>query len=89
MAAYQSALGYLPKREIKEKPVDVQLPEDDDTLKDKKLSTEELVSNDVTPPPLDATAKIRAVLNANIGACYVKLVSCAAYVTARLTGLLL
>lgn len=79
IVAYQSALGYLPKRKVQEeKPADVQLPEDAALdSEEEKLSTpqaEESVSDD-SPPPLDANGKLRAVLNANLGACYVKLVS--------------
>ncbi|CAL1695388.1 unnamed protein product [Somion occarium] len=72
LAQYRSALGHLPKRKVI-KPISP--PPDDpeakvDSGKGKQRETDEVEE----PEPLASEcAKARAVLNANIGACYVKL----------------
>lgn len=72
LAQYRSALGNLPKR--KEKRPDTQPLDESDSNSDKGKGRE--VEEEVEEiDPLDTEcARARAVLNANIGACYVKLV---------------
>ena len=76
LAQYRSALGHLPKRKEK-KQLSPQHTEDTeseggpDADKGKQRETEYTEQAD---PMLTEYARRRAVLNANIGACYVKLV---------------
>ncbi|KAG6845966.1 hypothetical protein H0H87_011014 [Tephrocybe sp. NHM501043] len=71
LVAYQSALGYLPKR------IDIAAnKEDSQEIDAKPVVVEQHTTQTAAVAPKekpDAIAKRRAVLNANIGACYVKL----------------
>ena len=78
LTAYRRGLGRLPKRKVskgKEKVViehdeDLEVPQQEPTDKDKDPEG----ITDATPPLDIDCAKARAILNANIGACYVKMV---------------
>ncbi|KAF7306655.1 TPR-REGION domain-containing protein [Mycena indigotica] len=69
LAAYRTALGRLPKRRKLPEPKPVP-PDDDEDIQESNQEEEE--PQELTPEELEH-AKTRAVLNANIGACYVKL----------------
>lgn len=84
-ASYVSALGRLPKRRIAEPKATVPDPEanagreggSSDKGKGKEKEEQELDEQELKPLTglqLEC-AKARAILNANIGACHVKLVS--------------
>lgn len=82
-ASYVSALGRLPKRRIAEPKATLPDPEADaereggNTDKGKEKVEKELDGQELKPLTglqLEC-AKARAILNANIGACHVKLVS--------------
>lgn len=81
-ASYVSALGRLPKRRIAEPKATLPDPDADaereggntDKGKGKKKVEEEQELKPLTGLQLEC-AKARAILNANIGACHVKLVS--------------
>lgn len=85
IAAYQSGLSHLPKRITKDNPVrsDEGLSIDEDTFPEEGKSpnevepvpaSTEVETSEPSPTELEKFAKARAVLHANIGACYVKLV---------------
>nr|GAT49750.1 predicted protein [Mycena chlorophos] len=68
LVAYRTALGRLPKRQKVPEPKPVKLDDDDGAQQ------EEETESAPEPSPEDPElVKTRAVLNANIGACYVKL----------------
>ena len=76
LAQYKSALGHLPRREPEppQEPVEPPEPSDPDAV---GISTPE--TSPATPPQpkneeSPEVVKARAVLNANVGACYVQLV---------------
>ncbi|KAL5494704.1 hypothetical protein ACEPAI_165 [Sanghuangporus weigelae] len=77
LATYTMALGRLPKRVQEPKPYEA--PPDPDAFAESSAEREENKENDEKPEPPPLTgieldcAKLRAVLNANIGACHVKL----------------
>ncbi|RPD64907.1 TPR-like protein [Lentinus tigrinus ALCF2SS1-6] len=84
LAAYKSALGHLPARlqlQSKGKEKDIDPTEDD--LEDSRPKDDSPAESSTQPDTLDAQAplteveiecaKARAILNANIGACYMKL----------------
>lgn len=85
LAAYRSALGRIPKRKTTTAAISDKGKgkETLDDLDKEEISgpsrASEVAEEESTPPPvsgLDAEcAKARATMNANIGACYVKLVS--------------
>jgi hypothetical protein len=85
LSAYRAALGRLPKKwdmdyERKKEGSDMPNEEDDDERADggnhNTNTGKAKCSEESEPTDLDiACAKARAVLNSNIGACYVKLVS--------------
>jgi hypothetical protein len=77
LAQYKSALGHLPRREREPPREPVELPEPSD-LEVTDVSSSEPRS--ATPPQSrneepPEVVKARAVLNANVAACYVQLVS--------------
>lgn len=80
LAAYRSALGRLPKHKpIPKSERNVDIDElSPDPNSSGQSSNESPVRNEVDETPLTEeemqVAKTRSVLNANIGACYVKLV---------------
>ena len=71
LAIYRSALGHLPRR-----PTPLRrTTEPDDRLEDADVQQVEPQAEQSPPTELDVEcAKARAILNANIGACYAKLV---------------
>ncbi|OCB87120.1 hypothetical protein A7U60_g5855 [Sanghuangporus baumii] len=77
LATYTMALGRLPRRVQEPKPYEA--PPDSDAFTESSAEREESKESDKkpVPPPLMGIelecAKLRAVLNANIGACHVKL----------------
>ena len=76
LAQYKSALGHLPKRKA-EPPREPDEPSESSEPEAAEISTPEALP--ATPPqPINEEApeivKARAVLNANVGACYVQLV---------------
>ncbi|KAG5350721.1 hypothetical protein C0989_009534 [Termitomyces sp. Mn162] len=72
LVAYQSALGHLPKRKDQALQSGSNDPDEGDSEAVVQDAEPVLPSDDQSQ--LDAVAKRRAVLNANIGACFVKLV---------------
>ncbi|KAJ6627212.1 TPR-like protein [Mycena sp. CBHHK59/15] len=76
LAAYRTGLGRLPKRRKQEVQSTVDdedaLSTEDSELGDKNATKEDSDSIPMTPEETEC-AKTRAVLNANIGACFVKL----------------
>ncbi|KAF5377688.1 hypothetical protein D9615_005234 [Tricholomella constricta] len=83
LVAYRSGLDQLPKRIQQVDDISTEgdnssgeLPTEEAMKKDQPLKEEHLSTTDDPSPSqaeLDEYAKLRAVLNANIGACYVKL----------------
>ncbi|KAK0456260.1 TPR-like protein, partial [Armillaria borealis] len=79
LVAYQSGLGHLPKRRpknISESPEDrlSRLDEDEDgETSDPVEAVATRSNNEVETETDEECAKVRAVLNANIGACFVKM----------------
>ncbi|PBK77011.1 TPR-like protein [Armillaria solidipes] len=78
LVAYQSGLGHLPKRRPKnsESPEDrlSRLDEDEDGETSDPVETVATPDNNEVEAETDEEcAKVRAVLNANIGACFVKM----------------
>ncbi|KAG5718595.1 Tetratricopeptide repeat protein 1 [Termitomyces sp. T112] len=71
LVAYQSALGHLPKRKDQALQSGSNDPDEGDSEAVVQDAEPVLPSDDQSQ--LDAVAKRRAVLNANIGACFVKL----------------
>lgn len=71
LVAYRSALGRLPKRPEKPKktPSELEEPDDKEVPKAEPVQEESLSELDIK------CTKARSVLNANIGACFVQLVS--------------
>jgi len=88
LTAYRSALNSLPKRPTKSRPdtseLDETLGEDSSTKHERKDSDDDEGEPvvDVSSPAVTESEKesvrLRSVLNANIGACFVKLVSAVA-----------
>ncbi|PIL31618.1 hypothetical protein GSI_06320 [Ganoderma sinense ZZ0214-1] len=83
IALYRSALGHLPKRpQLSTSTADADSHDDDSAVSqsengsNSKVPAQEAMQGQQPPPSeLDINcAKARAVLNANISACYVKLV---------------
>lgn len=80
LVAYQAGLGQLPKR--REETYSGKIEEASGLVdeEDEEKAVEKEVEKGVTPSPVQPSetdilcAKARAILNANIGACYVKLV---------------
>ncbi len=82
LAAYRSGLGRIPKRKenkTRRKPTDAQVDDQDDPgTKGASGGSSDIQEVAAEPEPTELEvecAKTRAVINANIGACYVKLVS--------------
>ncbi|KAK0246043.1 TPR-like protein [Armillaria nabsnona] len=78
LVAYQSGLGHLPKRRpknISEPPEDrlSRLDEDEDEETTDPVEPVVTPNNEVETEMGEECAKVRAVLNANIGACFVKM----------------
>lgn len=77
LAQYRSALGHLPRRE-REPPREPVEPLEQSDPEVVELSSSE--SQPATPQPRNEESpeivKARAVLNANVAACYVQLVGC-------------
>ena len=76
LAQYKSALGHLPrrKREASREPVE---PQESSDLGVAEIPTPEVLSATLAQPRNEESTEIvkaRAVLNANVGACYVQLV---------------
>ena len=90
LVAYRSALNSLPKRPTKSRPdtseLDETLGQDPSTKPEPKGSSDDEGEKepvvDVSSPAVTESEKesvrLRSVLNANIGACFVKLVSATA-----------
>ncbi len=79
LVAYQSGLGHLPKRRpknISESPEDrlSHLDEDEDEETTDPVEPVVTPNNEMETETGKECAKVRAVLNANIGACFVKMV---------------
>lgn len=87
LATYRRALGRLPKRQTLQKPIDREKTtetertesEDDDNMPEevspKREDTSSTDDHLIEPSALEQEcSNARAVLNANIAACYVKLV---------------
>ena len=86
LIAYRSALNSLPKRPTQSRPdtseVDETLEEDPSAKSEPKASDDEAerepvvgVSSPAVAESEKESVRLRSVLNANIGACFVKLVS--------------
>ncbi|THH02146.1 hypothetical protein EW026_g688 [Hermanssonia centrifuga] len=80
LAAYRSGLGRIPKRKenkTRRKPTDAQVDDQDDPgTKGASGGSSDIQEVAAEPEPTELEvecAKTRAVINANIGACYVKL----------------
>ncbi|KAG6842498.1 hypothetical protein C0991_000024 [Blastosporella zonata] len=76
LVAYQSALGHLPRR-TENAPSDDSskaAPGDSNDETPQIIAEKSSTNGPVPQEEPDAIAKRRAILNANIGACYVKLV---------------
>jgi hypothetical protein len=83
LAAYRSGLGRLPERKDKSNDsLEGKAKHDGDSLEEEAITKESDVDEEKLPETAleRQCAKARAVLNANIGACYVKLVNFPAYV---------
>jgi len=76
LAQYKSALGHLPRREREPPPEPVELPEPSDPEEVRRSTSETLPATPFQPRDEESPEiiKARAVLNANVGACYVQLV---------------
>ncbi|KAF7339709.1 Tetratricopeptide repeat protein 1 [Mycena sanguinolenta] len=76
LVAYRAGLGRVPKRRKQEIQSEVrpEIDEDEDTPSSQE-DRDETLKKDEVPMTLEEAgcAKVRAVLNANIGACFVKL----------------
>jgi hypothetical protein len=90
LAAYKSALGYLPRRRMEAK---TELREHDEGAKshEKILDAGTSLSPGMAGSSSSDTdyVKTRSILNANIGACHVKLVSILPRAAALFHGILL
>jgi hypothetical protein len=77
LVAYKTALGYLPKRKPEKTPErkEPDEPEDAAAEANEELSSAGAEPSDATPSSDSESIKARSILNANIGACHVKLVS--------------
>ncbi|KAJ7071313.1 hypothetical protein C8F01DRAFT_974009, partial [Mycena amicta] len=74
LVAYRAALGRLPKRPKPPNPKPVQADDNIDTPEQEEDDSEQEEDEPAVVTPEDSEhAKTRAVLNANIGACYVQL----------------
>lgn len=74
LAQYRSALGQLPRRKEKMRPDPPPLDELNSGSDKGKEKAKDEELEDVDPTSAEC-AKARAILNANIGACFVKLVT--------------
>lgn len=85
MSAYESAVVYVPQRQIslqdgRSSPLkEAEEGEDEDEEprdpQDASVDIVETLQRDLDSETEKACSTLRAILNANIGACYVKLVS--------------
>jgi hypothetical protein len=84
LVAYRAGLGHLPKRKNRVAPTQAgngtqrEVGLDDDEPISSERADESHLDDGISEelqPECEECAKARAVLNANIGACYVKLVS--------------